>query len=49
MAMTLEKEEFHRIGIYAENIKNIVLDSVYFDNKPSKDIIRKNVDEVKIC
>lgn len=49
MAMTLEAEEYNRIGIYVENVNRLVLDNVIYKNMPSIEIIKKNVKEVEIC
>jgi hypothetical protein len=49
MAMTLESEEYNRIGIYVENVNRLVLDNVIYKNMPSIEIIKKNVKEVEIC
>ena len=46
MAMTLENEEFLKIGIYASNVKNLVLDNVCYINEPINDMILDNVDKV---
>lgn len=49
MAMTLESEEYNRIGIYVENVNRLVLDNVIYNNKPSIEIIKKKVDVIEIC
>ncbi len=48
MAMTLENEKFNKIGIYAENVNKIILDNVKYENEPSIDFIKKNVDLVEV-
>jgi hypothetical protein len=49
MAMTLENEEYNKIGIYASNVCKLKLNNIHYDNEPSIKLIRNNVDEVEIC
>ena len=49
MAMTLENEEYSRIGIYASNVHKLELNNIHYDNEPSIKLIKNNVDEVEVC
>ena len=48
MAMTKENEQFLKIGIYASNVKCLILDNVKYVNEPLDDMILDNVDKVVV-
>jgi polygalacturonase len=46
MGMTLENEKFLKVGIYAANVKCLILDNVNYLDEPLNDMMLDNVDKV---